>query len=252
MAHFFLDEGLRQADTAPGAAITLTGSEARHAVTVSRVRPGERLRVGNGAGLMLTCTVTSASPGELTLAVEQATVTARPEPRIRLVQALAKGDRDERAVQAVTELGVDGIVPWSAARSVSRWEGAKAAKGRERWAGIAREAAKQSIRAWLPEVAELVSTRQLARLAGGARMLLLEPTASVRLTDALDTPDTPDGTAAPEILLVVGPEGGIAPEELDLLREAGATAVRLGETILRTSTAGPAAVAVLNQALGRW
>jgi 16S rRNA (uracil1498-N3)-methyltransferase len=246
VAHFFLDETLREGDAAPGATITLTGSEARHAVTVSRVRPGERLRVGNGAGLLLTCTVTGAVPGELTLAVEEATVTDRPEPRIRLVQALAKGDRDERAVQAVTELGVDGIVPWSAARSVSRWEGAKAAKGRERWAGIAREATKQSIRAWLPEVAELVSTRQLARLADGARMLLLEPTASVRLGDALA------GGQASDILLVVGPEGGIAPEELELLQEAGATPVRLGDTILRTSTAGPAAVAVLNQALGRW
>ncbi|RNE58535.1 16S rRNA (uracil(1498)-N(3))-methyltransferase [Cryobacterium tepidiphilum] len=249
MAHFFLDETLREGDARPGAAITLTGSEARHAVTVSRVRPGERLRVGNGAGLMVTATVTSAAPGELTLGVEEATVTERPAPRIRLVQALAKGDRDERAVQAVTELGADGVVPWAAARSVSRWEGAKAAKGRERWAGIAREATKQSIRAWLPEVSELVTTRQLARLAGDERMLLLEPNATVRLTDALDTPD---GTPAPGILLVVGPEGGIAPEELDLLQEAGATPVRLGDTILRTSTAGPAALAVLNQALGRW
>ena len=247
MAHFFLDETLQPADAVPGAVIVLTGSEARHAVTVTRVRPGERLRVGNGSGLMLACTVTAAAPGELTLAVEEATLATRPNPRIRLVQALAKGDRDERAVQAVTELGADGIVPWAAARSVSRWDGAKAAKGRERWAGIAREATKQSIRPWLPEVAELVSTRRLAQLADGRRMLLLEPTATVRLADAVAT-----GDPAPEILLVVGPEGGIAPEELDLLQAAGAQAVRLGDTILRTSTAGPAALAVLNQALGRW
>jgi 16S rRNA (uracil1498-N3)-methyltransferase len=168
-----------------------------------------------------------------------------------LVQALAKGDRDELAIQAATELGVDGVIPWAAARSVSRWEGAKLARGRERWASIVREATKQSIRPWLPEVDELASTRQLAARAGSTRMLLLEPTASARLTDVAasivrDAPNEAD------IVLVVGPEGGIAPAELDLLTEAGATAVRLGETVLRTSTAGPAALAILNQALGRW
>jgi len=241
--HFLLDDPATQQ---PGDAVVLTGAEAHHAATVRRVRVGEEVTIGDGRGAWLTGECESVAPREVVVRVLARTYAAAPRPRIVLVQALAKGDRDERAVQAVTELGVDGIVPWAAARSVSRWEGAKAAKGRERWAGIAREATKQSIRPWLPEVAELVSTRQLARLAVGTRMLLLEPSATVRLTDALDAP------AAHEILLVVGPEGGIAPEELDLLREAGATAVRLGETILRTSTAGPAAVAVLNQALGRW
>jgi 16S rRNA (uracil1498-N3)-methyltransferase len=180
------------------------------------------------------------------LTVEDAAVTPRPTPRIRLVQALAKGDRDELAVQAATELGVDGVIPWAAARSVSRWEGAKIAKGRDRWSSIVREASKQSIRPWLPEIADLATTKQLAVLAASTRMLLLEPTASARLAGmtALD-----EGR---DIVLVVGPEGGIAPAELDLLQEAGAVAVRLGETVLRTSTAGPAALAVLNAALGRW
>jgi 16S rRNA (uracil1498-N3)-methyltransferase len=147
-------------------------------------------------------------------------------------------------VQAATELGVDAVVPWSAARSVSRWEGAKVAKGRDRWASIVREAAKQSIRAWTPEVGELATTRQVAALAADAQVLVLEPGAEERLTDV-----EPDGR---DLVLVVGPEGGIAPHELDALREAGARLVRLGSTVLRTSTAGPAALAVLNAALGRW
>jgi 16S rRNA (uracil1498-N3)-methyltransferase len=123
----------------------------------------------------------------LTLRVETATLTPAASPRIRLVQALAKGDRDELAIQAATELGIDAIVPWHAGRSVSRWEGPKVAKGRERWSTIVREASKQSIRAWLPAVAELTSTKQLAALAGGTRMLLLEPTASERLTEVAGT-----------------------------------------------------------------
>jgi 16S rRNA (uracil1498-N3)-methyltransferase len=251
VAHFFLDESLRAEDCAPGAVVRVTGSEAKHAVTVSRIRPGERLQLGNGAGLVLRGTVITAAAAELTLKVAEATVAAAPIPRIRLVQALAKGDRDELAIQAATELGVDGVVPWAAARSVSRWEGAKIAKGRDRWASIVREATKQSIRAWLPEVGELASTKQLAGLAVNTRMLLLEPAATVRLTEVAASLSTASADER-DILLVVGPEGGTASSELALLEQAGATAVRLGETVLRTSTAGPAALAILNQALGRW
>ena len=254
MAHFFIDESLRAEDCPAGALATITGAEARHAVTVSRVRPGEHLLAGNGSGLLLEATVAEAEPGRLTLRIDSARNVARPSPRIRLVQALAKGDRDEMAVQAATELGVDGVVPWAAARSVTRWEGPKVAKGRERWRAIVREASKQSIRAWLPEVAELSSTRQLAVLAKGTRMLLLEPTADIRLTRLPVIDDAGNGTAGAtrDIVLVVGPEGGIAASELELLEAAGAVRVRLGDTVLRTSTAGPAALAVLNAALDRW
>jgi 16S rRNA (uracil1498-N3)-methyltransferase len=251
VAHFFLDETLRAENCVPGAVVSVGGSEAKHAVTVSRIRPGEQLQLGNGAGLMLRGTVVAATAAELTLEISEATVAVAPTPRIRLAQALAKGDRDELAIQAATELGVDGVIPWAAARSVSRWEGAKLAKGRERWASITREATKQSIRPWLPEVCELASTKQLAALAGSTRMLLLEPTASARLTEAAASIAL-DTTSEADIVLVVGPEGGIAPAELDLLTEAGATPVRLGDTVLRTSTAGPAALAIVNQALGRW
>lgn len=255
MAHFFLDESLTAELCAPGATVRIGGSEAKHAVTVSRIRPGEQLLLGNGAGMILQGTVVDAAPAELSLLVDSRELTPAPAPRIVLVQALAKGDRDELAVQAATELGVDGVIPWTAARSISRWEGNKIAKGRERWASIVREASKQSIRPWLPTVAELVSTKQLVKLAGETRMLLLEPSATERLTAfgaAADVAGTASADAARDILLVVGPEGGIAPSELDALEAAGATRVRLGDTVLRTSTAGPAALAILNAKLGRW
>jgi 16S rRNA (uracil1498-N3)-methyltransferase len=247
MAHFFLSESLgASAVPAVGGTVSLTGAEAKHAVTVSRVRPGETLLLGNGAGLMLGVTVLTAEPAELTARVDTVSLTPPAAPRIVLVQALAKGDRDELAVQAATELGIDGVVPWAASRSVARWEGVKVAKGQARWAAIVREASKQSIRPWLPEVAALTTTKQLAALAATTRMLLLEPTASARLTTIGAPTDDRD------IVLVVGPEGGIAPSELDILEQAGASRVRLGDTVLRTSTAGPAAVAILNATLGRW
>ena len=177
-------------------------------------------------------------------------ITAREDvpaatPRLVLVQALAKGDRDELAVQAAAELGVDEIVPWQASRSVSRWDAAKAEKGRARWAGIVREAAKQAHRAWVPGVAPVSTTAQLATRAVSSDVLVLEPTAGERLSGVPLRTDR-------DIVLVVGPEGGIAPAELDAFAGAGARLVRLGDTVLRTSTAGPAALAVAATRLGRW
>ncbi|MEV8215500.1 16S rRNA (uracil(1498)-N(3))-methyltransferase [Leifsonia sp. NPDC077715] len=242
MASLYLREDL--ADVEVGGRLSLTGAEAKHAATVNRTRPGESVLIGNGRGLVASGEVLVSTNTELTIDVESVSRVPRPTPAITLVQALAKGDRDELAIQAATELGVDAVVPWSASRSVSRWEGAKVVKGRERWATIVREAAKQSIRAWTPEVGELSTTKQIAALAAGARVLVLEPDAEAPLTGI-----APDGR---DLVLVVGPEGGIAPQELDAFRAAGAELVRLGETVLRTSTAGPAALAVLNAALGRW
>jgi 16S rRNA (uracil1498-N3)-methyltransferase len=178
------------------------------------------------------------------LVVESVQESPVPSPRLVLVQALAKGDRDELAVQAATELGVDEVVPWQAARSISRWSGPKEEKGRERWRAIVREASKQSLRPRVPEVAPLEQVRGLVARAATARVLVLEPSAQARLSQVV-----PDGR---DLVLVVGPEGGIAPEELRLLAEAGAEAVALGDSVLRTSTAGPAAIAVLSARLGRW
>jgi 16S rRNA (uracil1498-N3)-methyltransferase len=242
MSSLYLREDLEAVEE--GARLSITGAEAKHAATVNRTRPGQTVMIGNGRGLVATGEVIDATSAELTIDVETVQLVERPQPSITLVQALAKGDRDELAIQASTELGVDRVVPWAASRSVSRWEGVKIAKGRDRWSAIVREAAKQSIRAWVPDVGELASTEQVAALAADSRVLVLEPGASESLTSVI-----PD---ARPIVLVVGPEGGIAPAELDALVAAGAELVRLGDTVLRTSTAGPSALTVLNVLLGRW
>ncbi|HEU5222991.1 MAG TPA: 16S rRNA (uracil(1498)-N(3))-methyltransferase [Candidatus Lumbricidophila sp.] len=232
------------ADAAVGDRVHLDGDEARHAVTVARVRVGERLAFSDGAGAVVHGVVAETGPRSVALTVDEHTFEPEPSVRLTLVQALAKGDRDELAVQAATELGVDAIVPWAAARSVSRWEGAKLERGRERWATIVREGVKQSLRAWVPAVQPLATTAQLVERLAGQRILVLEPSASSRLAELV-----PDGR---DIALVVGPEGGIAADELTRLATAGAELVRLGTSVLRTSTAGPAAIAALSTALQRW
>jgi 16S rRNA (uracil1498-N3)-methyltransferase len=262
MSSLYLNLELDPAAIGVGAAVSISGAESRHAVTVGRARAGEQLAIGNGSGLVARGTVVSAAATELVIEVDAVELTPRPSPGIWLAQALAKGDRDELAIQAATELGVDGVIPWAAARSVSRWEGPKLAKGHERWSAIVREASKQSVRAWLPEVGALVSTKQLAALASTAQLIVLDPLAADSLSQftltfaRTGTTDSqpPLGQARQprDVVLVVGPEGGIAPHELEILSAAGATGAKLGDTILRTSTAGPAAIAVLNAKLGRW
>ncbi|WP_243074909.1 16S rRNA (uracil(1498)-N(3))-methyltransferase [Microbacterium sp. SS28] len=234
------------ADARAGDRLVLRGAEAHHAAVVRRVRIDEEVTVGDGQGVWLDGIVEHVQPKEVVVRITRRTDIPPASPRLVLVQALAKGDRDELAVQAATELGVDEIVPWQASRSVSRWD-AKAEKGRARWETIAREAGKQAHRAWLPTVSALVSTADLIRRAGEARLLVLEPTADDRLT-GLDFEVSDDR----DLVLIVGPEGGIAPDELERFAQAGATRVRLGETVLRTSTAGPAAIAVASAGLGRW
>ncbi len=186
--------------------------------------------------------VLSVDGGVVSLEARDIRREAAAVPELWLVQALAKGDRDELAIQAATELGVSGVIPWAAERSVSRWDGIKADRGRERWAAIVREATKQSIRARIPVVESMMSTSAVATLPG--LTLVLEPTAPIPLTSV--------ALEGERINLVVGPEGGIAPRELEAFVSAGATPVRLGTEVLRTSTAGPAALAVVNAGLGRW
>lgn len=239
VAHFYLTSTLTD-DSAQ-----LTGEEARHAAQVSRLRVGERVAVGDGRGRVAEAEALEVARDRVLLRVRSLRQEAEPAPRVVLVQALAKGGRDESAIQAATELGVAAVVPWQAARSVTRWSGAKVDAGAARWASIVREAGKQSIRPWSAEVRELASTKDLEVLAASTTMLLLEPTAETRLLD-VDVPLDRD------LVLVVGPEGGIAPDELDRLSAAGATPVRLGPLVLRTSTAGPAALAALAAKLDLW
>ncbi|MFF5263371.1 16S rRNA (uracil(1498)-N(3))-methyltransferase [Actinomadura viridis] len=226
--------------------VVLGGAEGRHAATVKRLRPGERVDLTDGAGLLAECVVVTADRAALTLDVLARHRRPVPEPRLVVVQALPKGDRGELAVETMTEVGVDEIVPWAAARCVTQWRPERREKALGRWRATAREAAKQARRDRLPEVADLAATAAVARRLERADAALVlheeagEPLSAVR----------PPSTG--EIVVVVGPEGGITGDELAAFTAAGARAVRLGPTVLRTSTAGVAAASVLLAATGRW
>jgi 16S rRNA (uracil1498-N3)-methyltransferase len=163
-----------------------------------------------------------------------------------VVQAIPKGDRGEAAVEGMTEVGVDRIVPWTAARCVPVWQGERGSRSLARWRVTAREAAKQCRRAWVPEVAEPASTGQVAEMIAAASCaIILEPEAA----DSLGRLEPP---ASGGVLVVVGPEGGITDEESKAFLAAGATSRGLGPTVLRTSTAGMVAAGVLLSRSRRW
>ncbi|OEU85075.1 16S rRNA methyltransferase [Streptomyces abyssalis] len=225
----------------------LEGPEGRHAVSVRRLRAGEEVVLTDGAGTGVHGTVRSVSGKDrLEVAVTAVRSEAEPRPVITVVQALPKGDRGELAVETMTETGADAIVPWAASRCVTQWKGERGRKSLAKWRSTAREAGKQSRRLRFPEVAELATTADVARLLHGAELgLVLHEEGSLPLATA-ELPR--DGG----IVLVVGPEGGVAPQELTAFAEAGARTCRLGPSVLRTSTAGTAATAVLLGRTGRW
>ncbi|GAA2388948.1 16S rRNA (uracil(1498)-N(3))-methyltransferase [Streptomyces glaucosporus] len=235
------------AGAAPGATLTLDGPEGRHAVAVRRLRVGEEIVLTDGAGTGAFGTVAAVEGRErLEVAVAEVRVEPEPEPRITVVQALPKGDRGELAVETMTETGVDAIVPWSAARCVTQWRGERGAKALRKWRTTAREAGKQSRRLRFPEVAEPASTRQLLPLLASASFAAVLHEEGSRPLAAAELPERG------ELVIVVGPEGGIAPEELEVFAGAGARPYRLGPSVLRTSTAGTAAAALLLGRTGRW
>jgi 16S rRNA (uracil1498-N3)-methyltransferase len=213
---------------------------------VRRLRAGERADLSDGAGTLATGVVTSVGADVVTVSVHSVYPVPPPSPAITVVQALAKGDRGELAVEMMTEVGVDAMVAWSASRSVTRWEGARGGRSLGKWQAIAREAAKQSRRAWIPPVTGPAALADVAALvAPAACAVVLAADAAVPLS-RLALP------SSGEVILVIGPEGGISPAERSALAAAGAIEARLGPTVLRTSTAGAAAVAVLLSRCGRW
>jgi 16S rRNA (uracil1498-N3)-methyltransferase len=231
-----------------GQRFTLDGGEGRHAAAVRRVRVGEQVDVTDGVGLMLRCIVVSVPcKSQVDLDVENITDVAQPTPRLIVVQAIPKGERSDIAVELLTEVGVDVIVPWAAARCVARWDGERVGKGRDKWQRTANEASKQAHRAWFPEVRPLHSTNEVAALVAAAdTAVVLHESALDSLVDLELPRDSSD------VLLVVGPEGGIADDERAALEKAGALVRRMGPTVMRTSTAGAAAAAALLSRTARW
>ncbi|MFJ2557133.1 MULTISPECIES: 16S rRNA (uracil(1498)-N(3))-methyltransferase [unclassified Streptomyces] len=239
---------------APGAlregTVTLDGPEGRHAVSVRRLRVGEEIVLTDGAGTGGYGTVAAVEGKDrLDVAVTEVRTEAEPAPRITVVQALPKGDRGELAVETMTETGVDAVVPWAAARCVTQWRGERGAKALAKWRATAREAGKQSRRVRFPEVADAMTTKQVAALLATADFAAVLHEDRDADSAALATAELP---AAGSIVLVVGPEGGVSPEELTVFAAAGAHPYRLGASVLRTSTAGTAATALLLGRTGRW
>ena len=230
-----------------GAVVRLDGAEGRHAVAVRRLGVGETVVLTDGAGAGVSGSVVGVV-GKDVLEVEVSGLLAEAEPELRLivVQALPKGDRGELAVELMTEVGVDEVVPWAASRCITQWKGERGAKALGKWRATAREAGKQSRRLRFPVVREAMTTRQVAELMAGAALAgVLHEEGSLPLASA-------DLPAKGEVVLVVGPEGGVSADELARFAEAGAAPYRLGRSVLRTSTAGVAAGALLLARSGRW
>lgn len=241
---FYLDEVPQ-----PGAVAVLDGPEGRHAATVRRIRVGEPITLSDGRGVLAESEVVAAYRDRLELAVRDRVLAAPQAPPVTVAQALPKSDRSELAVELMTEAGADAVIPWQAARCVANWEG-KAAKGVDKWRVAARSAARQSRRAYIPEVADLHRTKDLLEVvrtakADGAIIAALHESGTARFTEL----PFADATG---IVLVVGPEGGLDDTELTALAEAGADVTLLGPTVLRTSTAAAVALGALGALTPRW
>ena len=230
---------------AVGAVATVSGDEGFHAATVRRIRPGERLMLGDGAGSLAWCEVEDAGKAGLRARVLERSTVAPPAPTVTVVQALPKAERSELALELATEAGADAFVAWQSARCVARWDANRAEKGLRRWRAVARSAARQSRRAHIPSVTGPVSTAELVQYLEGQAALVLHEEAAEVLSER-------HVSQADSLMLVVGPEGGIADDEIDALTAAGAVCVRLGPTILRTSTAAAVALGALGVLTPRW
>ena len=234
----------------PGALAVVDGDEGFHAATVRRIRPGEHLVLGDGAGGLARCLVERAGRDGLHARVLRRWSVAPGQPAVTVVQALPKSERSELAIELATEAGADAFLAWQAARCVANWQGARLDKGLRRWRAVARSAARQSRRAHIPSVDGVLSTAALTQrirdeVAAGAKVLALHESATDRLADV-------SVAQANSLSLVVGPEGGIAPDEIAALTDAGAVAVRLGPQVLRTSTAAAVALGALGVLTSRW
>ncbi|HJG79381.1 MAG TPA: 16S rRNA (uracil(1498)-N(3))-methyltransferase [Brevibacterium senegalense] len=264
----FLDRSLPQA--AVDDEVRVAGPVAHH-IRVTRIGADEEFDLVDGAGQRLRCVLAAdasadgpedgrrrgrrrgADDAPLTARVREVTRDEPGRPELVLVQALAKSGRDEQAIESATEMGVDRVVPWAAARSIAAWPAAKEERQHAKWRSLLDTAAQQSRRALAPELEPLARGGAVReRLHDGDRVLVLHEEADLHLADALD--ELAGGSAAlPErIVLIVGPEGGIAPQEIEALTDAGAAPVLLGRTVLRASSAGPAGIALVQAALGRW
>lgn len=236
--HFFA----QPADVGPER-VVLRGAEAHHAARVLRVRVGETISVADGTGRVLDAVVTLAGAEEVEARIMLAHELRPEEPRLALWQGLAKREAMDLVVQKAVELGAREIFPFTAERSVVRWDASKRERNRDRWMSVALSAAKQSRSPWLTRVEDVRDGLGSLDARGGV-LLALHERADVHFRDGLP-PETPSS-----VTVVIGPEGGLTDDEIDAVTSAGGTAVTLGDRILRTETAGPVALALASYTYG--
>lgn len=236
--------------------VVLDGDEGRHAAKVQRIRSGECVDLVDGLGFRVRAEALRVTEDGLEVCLLESFQESVRRPQLVLVQALAKGGRDEQAIETATELGVDRVIPWQADRSIVRWSSQRSVKGLERWKKVLTAAMKQSRRSSCPALDQPVSSAQLTAeikkwSASGDPVLVCHETADVPLRQVLSESVTAEHFPE-QVVLIVGPEGGVSSEELAAFEDAGATAVLLGPEVVRSSTAGPAALIVASLILGRW
>ena len=228
-----------------GGLAVVDGDEGFHASTVRRMRVGEELDLSDGAGVLAHCVIEEAVKGRLTARVLSVSSVPASHPSVTVVQALPKSERSELAIELATEAGADAFVAWQSERCVARWDGtAKIEKGLRRWGSVARSAARQSRRPWVPSVSGPLCTAELVGSLSGL-VLVLHESATVPLRDI-------PVAQADSVTVIVGPEGGISDAEIEQFAAAGAMAVRLGPSVLRTSTAAAVALGALGVLTDRW
>ena len=244
-----MTDALFYVDTLPpvGDIAVVDGDEGFHAANVRRIRPGEKLDLSDGAGTLAHCVIEDVGKGRLSARVLDRSTVPEAAPPVIVVQALPKSDRSELAIELATEAGADAFIAWQASRCVARWDGARMDRGLRRWRAVARSAARQSRRARIPPVTGVVSTAELVKRVrdDNATVLVLHESATAPLAEV-------PVAQADSLMLIVGPEGGIADDEIAALADAGATPVRLGPTVLRTSTAAAVALGALGVLTPRW
>ncbi len=246
MAHLYLVESDQR--LIAGGSVRLSGDEARHAAKAARLRESEEVLLGDGRGTIARAQATRVESDRVDLVVVHAELSEAHAPPLWLVQSLAKSGRDEQAIEQATEVGVARIFPLQAARSVVRWSADKADKAQARWQKIVTEATKQSLQAFIPEIAPVCTIAGFVRDHTGVQIIALDHRAESSLLDiAVDDPLGPR-----PIALLVGPEGGWSDDERDVLERGGATWARLGSGVLRTSSAGPIGLALLHARLRHW
>lgn len=235
---------------AVGEIVVVDGDEGFHAATVRRIRTGEALALSDGAGTLADCVVDSVDKRSLAARVVQRRTAVPQRPPVTVVQAIPKSERSELAVELATEAGADAVVAWQAERCVARWDGERAEKGVRRWRAVARSAARQSRRPYIPAITGPISTPDLLAqvadwCAEGAVVLALHESATESIVQRC-------GAQSDSVVILVGPEGGISEAEISRLTAAGAAAVRLGPTVLRTSTAAAVALGAIGVLTSRW